>query len=210
MPGIFLAVDSQYEELTQAAALYREANVYPYLQSKGFQIHPLYQRDAVEETVLAALALPGVTYLTGVGHGDSNIFTGYCNQEVLQVGDYDPTLVAGKIVHLLSCSTAAALGPDLVANGCVAFFGYSAPFSYDPAVSDVFFECDAQIDFALADGLNAGAAGDRAQALFSQRIADFQAAGNYQAAAYLQTNLQCFRSPVPNTPRWGDPNAQLS
>jgi hypothetical protein len=210
MPGIFLAVDSQYEELTQAAALYREARVYPYLQNKGWQLHPLYQRDAVEQTVLAALGLPGVNYLTGVGHGDSNIFTGYCNQEVLQVGDYDPALVAGKIVHLLSCSTGAGLGPDLVANGCLAFFGYSAPFTYDPSISDVFFECDAQVDLALADGLTAAAAGQQAITLFTQRISELQTAGNYQAAAYLQTNLQCFCSPQSSTPRWGDPNAKLS
>jgi hypothetical protein len=80
----------------------------------------------------------GVVYLTGVGHGSYTTFTGHFYDAVFEVGNYSAAEPSGKIVHFLSCETAAHLGPDFVKNGCLAYFGYDEDFVFtvaDPRLS---------------------------------------------------------------------------
>ena len=60
-------------------------------------------------------------------------------------------------------------------NGCLAFFGYDAPFTYNPDISEVFWECDSEIDRAFAEGMSAGEVYDRVTELYQQRIQDYKA-----------------------------------
>jgi hypothetical protein len=199
-----IAIDPNYEDLSIAAFTYRQINVYKFFQTPQLNFPPpLTNAQADAAPVSAAALQDGVVYISAVGHGTNDVFSGYFNHPVFSVADLNPDVVRGKIVHLLSCSTATALGPDMVALGCRAFFGYLVPFTFDPANSDLFFQCDAQIDIGLASGLNASQVGANVKAFFQQAIDD-----NPSAAAYLQMNLENFRSPADGD-RWGDANASL-
>lgn len=71
------------------------------------------------------LTAPQSDIIIGVGHGDVDAFTGQNEALLLKVGQYDPREVEGKVIKLLSCQTGVELGPDLVANGCAAYLGYT-------------------------------------------------------------------------------------
>ncbi len=130
---------------------------------------------------------------------------GYNFEPRYSVGAYEPGEVRGKIAHFLTCYSALQLGPDFVKNGCVAYIGYDDQFVFDPGSADVFFECDGEIDRALADGLTVGDALARSKAMFAQRIEQL---GDTLAASQLAFNLAHLCSPVDN-PKWGDAQARL-
>ncbi len=71
------------------------------------------------------LAAPQSDVIIGAGHGNVDLFTGHNEVILLEVGNYDPKEVQGKVIKLLSCQTGVELGPDLVKNGCAAFMGYT-------------------------------------------------------------------------------------
>ncbi|MBA7692334.1 hypothetical protein ES703_100901 [subsurface metagenome] len=82
------------------------------------------------------LSAPQSDVIIGMGHGQEDAFTGQNEILLLKVGQYNPKEVEGKVVKLLSCQTGVELGPDLVANGCVAYLGYT---------DDYLWVCDADL-----------------------------------------------------------------
>src|SRR5437763_1682358 len=149
-PPTILAVDANFEPITQAGFQYRQINVYPYLAAKGFTIQRCQGSLARKIYVAPATHQPNVVFITGIGHGSYNSFTGDYYDPVLTVGNYSQEEAQGKIVHLLSCETARDLGPDLVSHGSKAYFGYDENFSFQMDDADMFFECDSEIDKGFA------------------------------------------------------------
>lgn len=205
---VVLAVDSSFESVTNQVFQYRQKNVYPFLEQKGFTIQRCQGPLARRIYVAPEARKPGVDYITGVGHGSYDTYTGDFHDPIFSVGNYSPEESRAKIVHLISCETARELGPDFVAHGCRAYLGYDENFSFQPDDGDIFFECDSEIDRAFAQGATAAEAYERARALFDQKIAAFRAAGKEFKAATLEFNRDHLRSPT-SGPQWGDPNARL-
>ena len=106
------------------------------------------------------LAAPQSDIIIGAGHGDVDTFTGQNEAILLEVGNYDPREVKGKVIKLLSCQTGVELGPDLVKNGCAAFMGYTDDYVW-VMDSDLASTPWADKEFAgkclmpVVDGLNA-------------------------------------------------------
>jgi hypothetical protein len=71
-----LGIDSNYEPVTLAAFQYREKNVYPYLQAKGITVKKFQGALARRIYVAPEARKPEVEYLSGVGHGSYNLYTG--------------------------------------------------------------------------------------------------------------------------------------
>ena len=116
---------------------------------------------------------PSIVFLTASGHGTAAAFARNQSQDLLTVGNYGPTAVKDKIIHLFACSTAQILGRDLVGNGCLAFFGYNAEFNFDryqqdPYAAGIFVDCDSAIDIALASGATPQEAYHQASIAFTQ------------------------------------------
>lgn len=205
-----LGIDSNEEPVALAGFQYREKYVYPYLQAQGFAVKK-FQCPLARRFYLAPEARkPEVEYLTGVGHGSYNLYTGDHGDVIWQVGNYHPDEVKGKIVHLLSCQTARELGPDFVRNGCRAYFGYDENFTFYMADKDTFFECDSEIGKAFGDGVSTAQVYDRVKKLYDQRIADLRAAGKLYVAATLEFDRDHLRCPSSGGANWGDPKAKLS
>lgn len=205
---VVLGIDANFEPVTLAACTYRKANVYPYLESKGFTVQLLEGTMARRTYVAPEACKPNVQYITGLGHGSYDSFTGDFYDPIFTVGDYSPEESAGKIVHFLSCETARSLGPDFAVHGCRAYFGYDENFSFQPDTADVFFDCDAEIDRAFADGLSAAEVMQRVRAVFDKHIAEFRAQGSNYKAATLEFDRDHLRSPSDGN-KWGDSAAKI-
>jgi hypothetical protein len=206
-----LCIDANFEPITQAGYLHRTSYLYPKLKNMGFNLVFCSASDDNRQNVASHAAASGIIYLTGEGHGADAQYDGQRFESVFKVAGYQPKEVQGRIVHFLSCYTAIKLGPDMVRNGCRAFFGYDFLFSFHPDFADVSLKCDSEIDLAFAEGLTAAEVFSRVQDLFTRTIADLRAIGGTTAncaAAMLETDLAHLVSPI-SGPDWGDQSAKL-
>jgi hypothetical protein len=198
-----VAIDSTWDTSTAMASAFRRDKVHPYLARKGFDVNELKGAAANKQQATAAVLAAGITYVTGVSHGLNDTFTGDQDRPVFETGAYDLRAFPGKIVHFLACNTAFFLGRNLIdPGGAAAFFGYIEAFTWpdDPsgAYADVFFDCDAEIDRALADGESASVAARRTIAKFDQQISALANDGDPAkklAAAMLERNRDMLRTP---------------
>ena len=203
-----LVIDSNHDDVTEITHNYRNQYVYPDLESKGFGLVRCQGRSACRETVASEACRDDIAYIAGAGHGNYTTYIGKDNLPIFHVGDYQPEEVEGKVVHLLSCQTAAELGPDFVTNGCRAYFGYKGNFTFDPGDPDIFLECDAEIDRAFADGLTAEEVHDRVIALYNQRIAELESEGRDYTASILERDRDYLCTPSVDS-RWGDVQVRI-
>lgn len=211
MNAVVLAIDANFDPVTRAPFEYREANVYPHMEEKGFTIVRRQGVLARRADVAPEARKPNVVYLTGVGHGFPNSYTGDNLDPVFSKGHFSLEESKGKIVHFLSCETAAGLGPNFVANGCRAYFGYSDNFTYPPSLAEVFFECDSQIDRGFADGLSADEVFQSVLERFQQHIDQLKStgdSGDLFNASVLEVDLRLLRAPSV-ADEYGDKNARL-
>ena len=190
-----LAIEANFDGITQAAFKYRSEHVYPYLESQGISVSMLSGENAVRQLVIAAATRPEVRYLCGVGHGKENAFCGFENERIFRSGQYGAEEVRGKVVHLLSCFTAADLGGDFIHNGCRAFFGYKEEFAVPfeelselDELAESFFGSDAEIDLAFADGIPVEQIKERVLQKFDENIARLYRQGKRETSAVLESN----------------------
>src|SRR5438132_9779067 len=73
---VVLAIDADSDPVTKAPFDYREQNVYPYFEQKGFTVVRRQGAMARRARVTPEARRPEVAYLTGVGHGFPNSYTG--------------------------------------------------------------------------------------------------------------------------------------
>ena len=169
-----LAIDSDHDPITESACEYRQQSVYPYLEERGFEVKYHRGKLARRHYVASVAQERGIVYITGSGHGHPHEFTGDCGCTIFRVGDYSQEESQEKIIHLLSCYTARELGLDMTQNGCLAFFGYDDGFYNMLEFSEVFWECDSEIDRAFAEVMSAGEVYERVTELYQQRIKEYR------------------------------------
>lgn len=185
---VVLTVDAGDDVVTQAGWNVREQVLYQYITGTLGQLVRCQGPDAVRANAGAAAANPAVKLLMGVSHGTSGTYVGYGPDPLYAVGNYAPAEVAGKVVHWTACETAAQLGPDMVANGAAAFFGYTNDIVFPPELASMLFDCDAEIDIALLGGATAGEAYQRCVARYNDFITECDNQGKSYLAQWLATN----------------------
>lgn len=193
-----IAIDSNWEPVTEAGYKYRQANVYPVFRNQGYEIVKAQGVNANRDYVKSRLmTIKNLRYITGVGHGNYELYTGQDPHIIFKVGEegYDKKEVDNRVVHLLSCRTARYLGPDFVKNGCLAFFGYDENFAFSWGYEEIFFRCDSEIDFSFAKGFNAKQVYDKTRIIYTDAIDALNDEGNYYVAAILQDDLDILRCP---------------
>jgi len=211
-----LGIDCPFDDITTLASdtRARSGGVYDYIRGpqdqRRFNVNVLTdpQRQDFETDNNNS-----VVYITGVGHGppDGRSYLRSTSESLITVGAYPFGMFQRKIVHLFSCFDAIALGPDLVSNGCIAFFGYNAQFTFpnisqDTNTAGIFIQCDEAIDRAIADGLTPQAAYNSAKEVFQNASAALSPAD----AATLATNFAALRLllPMPAPAKWYDWTSQ--
>ena len=205
---LILVVDSNHDDVTEITYQYRNQHVYPYLESRGFSLVRCQGQSARRENVAPEACRDDIVYITGAGHGSDTTYTGNDNSPIFEVSNYQPEESDGKVVHLLSCQTAAELGPNFVIHGCRAYFGYDGIFTFHLDFADIFLECDSEIDRAFADGLTAEEVHNRVMALYNQRISELESEGKDDIASMLEHDRDHLCTPSVDS-RWGDRQARI-
>jgi hypothetical protein len=208
---MIVGIDASHEVLTAAVSRHRTRNVYPHFRKRGFEVTRFRGQRATRNLVAPAVSDPAVNYVTGVGHGELDRYKGDQDIPLFQVGSYAPAEVSAKIVHFLSCLTALQLGPDFVANGTRAYFGYGDNFAIDtriPAELHIELQCDAEIDRGFADGLSAAAVYRRVYEYYTVRIAEATRSKKHALAGRLMNNRDALCAPSVHA-RWGGEEASL-
>lgn len=199
-----VGVDSPTDEVTRDASNYRRKHVYPYLKGQDFAVTRIAGTNATRGAVARAVTREETVYVTGVGHGELNSYSGTDGTPLFFVGGYEAQEVSAKIIHLMSCLTAIELGPDMVKSGATAFFGYDAEiWSSDDAAS-----CDAEIDKGFADGLTAEEVYQRTMSAFDARIRELDGNGEPHFASRLELNQAHLCAPSTHA-RFGSVHARL-
>lgn len=115
--------------------------------------------------------------IIGTGHGESDQFAGQNDDILLEVGKYNPAIVKGKFIKLLSCQTGDYLGPDLVEKGAIAYHGYTEDFLW---VSDADYASRPWDDpiarrflMPVVDGINAILDGKTSKEVFDIERSSF-------------------------------------
>jgi hypothetical protein len=188
---------------------FRNKFVYPWSVLCGYWILKAQGDNANRNYVVSLLnSNQKVLYITGVGHGGYNIYTGQNYTEIFRVGNYNPSEVKDKVIHLLSCQIARDLGTDFVRNGCKAFFGYIENFSFTEEFSSIFFACDSTIDNTFTLGKSAEEVYTFTRSVYNVGINNLNENGHFYVAALLAGDLDYLRCPSIDV-KWGDKNANI-
>lgn len=204
-----VTIDSTHEAVVELCRDYRQAEVFPELTGEGLTLQQFDGPQATRASVAPALTAAEVNYVTASGHGFQNRFTGQDGVSLLEIGQYEPAEVQGKIIHLLACLTGQELGADLVAKGCAAFFGYDVVFLFPLGQPDLFLECDAEIDRSLAAGKSCEEAYEDAFNAFTLRIEQLMALQKPYLAASLAFNRDRLCAPSVD-PKFGSKSARVA
>ena len=207
-PKSILAIDARSDADTETAFAYREKHVYPYLQEQNLEITKLQRSEASRANVADEAKRNGVRFITGSGHGTETTLIGHSGEAIFEIGKYNRDEVENRIVHFMSCLSGGELGPDMVKQGALAFFGYSDELAIPEGQEKILFECDSEIDRALAEGLAVADVHERAVSLFEAYIDRLTSLADDDTAKYLTADLQCFCTPVTDS-RFGDAAARL-
>jgi hypothetical protein len=185
-----LFCENTTDHVTTPFARYRMRYVHPVFKKRGFSIVVLSGTDDIRTNFVPHAKKALTVYLSGIGHGNYNLYTGHDGNYILVACQYDPAEVKGKAIHFLSCRTAAQLGPDTVKKGAKCYAGYTENFilQWDDSSTPVnefvlFAKSDSTFDIAMANGLTAQNAYDLTIRAFNAAIAQVP---NQVAATYLR------------------------
>jgi len=136
--------------------------------------------DAVKDNVWAVMRKEKGLIITGVGHGNEDVFTGDGMREIFRTCTVPDDVIRGQHVTHLSCTTGARLGPDLVNKGAIHFSGYKDTywFMYNDAPDPTkdtyavdFMEPDMLKEAYEIDGVSAKDAFNNAMIEYDKRAA---------------------------------------
>jgi len=156
-----------------------------------------------------ALSVPS-DIIVATGHGNPDILTGHKEAVILRVGDYDPKVVAGKVLKFLSCQTGNQLGPDTINNGALSYAGYGADYVWvvdaDKWMTPWSDEFAAKSIMPVVDSINALLDGETAQTAF-----DIEMEGYTRNADLTENELirSCLKYNRNNAVLLGDPEARV-
>lgn len=216
-----MSVGKEDNDITGPMYEARVDKLYPFLKTSPFAKKSmlLVRQDDTKINVLDALrsSHPSKTFklISAVGHGSTYGLTGWYEsgetgpfQFVLSTEFLKEDLIRGKIFHICGCDTGSSLGPFLVKNGALAFFGYSSklsmpgPNTRNPAFLSRFCNPDIALVKALLQGQTCGEARDALLNEYQKQIKFFNEAGWATLVSSLERNRNFFVF-------LGDPNARM-
>lgn len=135
-------------------------------KAMGYNVVEVANQADVWPVVEHAIATQDPLLVIGVGHGESNRFTGWLNEIIFHT-DTNEAALSNRIVYLLACVCAKELGPSIIANGGTSFMGFSDYFLWatqdsenpvDDKFAQPFMEINTKIAFDLLEGKTTGQA----------------------------------------------------
>jgi hypothetical protein len=173
-----LFAENTTDSVTTPFASYRIAKVHPVFVSKGYNVVVNKDTNDTKINFETIAKKPLTVYVSGIGHGNYDVYTGHAGEYLLRKGTYDASVVKDKAFHFLSCKTAAQLGPDTITKGANCYMGYNENFTFvwdSPTTPinevELFQKCDSTFDLYMANGFTAQQAYNATIACFNGAIA---------------------------------------
>jgi hypothetical protein len=182
------------DQATLKAFEWRAPEVYQKIyEAAGFKVVLVSKSN--KGKVQQALDENEITHITGCGHGSPTVYTGHGNAHIFSTSDKQLLAkLKGKHIHLLSCLTAQQLGPAMMENGAKSFAGYHPSFYFTWKSAFQFFEADAALDIAFANGKSAPQAYKQTIDKFNETL-DKLSKSDPSAVKYIvidRDGLRCF------------------
>ena len=144
-------------------AYYALEHTVEYAISKGFDVIDLAASDDTREKIYEAIDTYDPIYFTGIGHGNTCVYTDNFEQIIWACTYYPPDNLANRVVYLWSCLTGNGLGPSIISHGGKSYIGYTKNWTwlsgsgtdgdpYDDIYARCFFESGEEINRTLFDG----------------------------------------------------------
>jgi hypothetical protein len=162
-----LAIDADWDTVTQYGHAFRKHFVFTNFARDwpAYKIHYIVGQDAVQPNIDTFINSNNIKYLTGMGHGLYDTFTGFKDSPVWD-SNQNLTHLKEIIVHLLSCQTGALLGRSMVKQGVRGFWGYTVNFGFyrkatppanltEDSSAEIFLRMDCIIDRGILSNKNA-------------------------------------------------------
>lgn len=171
----------------------------------GFEVLVLYEDRATRINFLNRIRKDDPVLVSGVGHGNENVFTGQNEEILMQTGDPATVEISkGRHFVLLSCTVGKVLGKKIVEEyGGIAFQGYDEEFifmatDYPNDYASWFFNAHSEIEKALHKGATHEEAYHAAQDAWDNAIKK----APLECRPYLIHDKECHVL-------WGDKNARI-
>lgn len=200
-----LFCENTTDSVTSEVATYRQNNVHPVFESRGFEVIKLMGVNDNRTNFAARAKESRVVYISGIGHGNYDNYTGHANSSLIRVGSYDPAEVDNSSIHFLSCRTGRDLGPNTVTKGAVSYMGYTENFTFTWANSNLFWKADSQYDISMAFGRTVQQAVADSVAQFTIGMATVPGT---TTAALLMQDRDLMRSAMSGS-AWGSKTAKI-
>lgn len=157
-----------------------------------------------------ALVAPQSDLIIGTGHGLADLYSAQNESVIWKVGQYDAGQVRGKVIKLVSCFTAARLGPDLVNKGAACFMGYDEDYTWimdvGKAATPWADDVAAEVLMPMVNSLNALLDGKTTGEAFQIELDGY--ARNAQAEAHGLIR-SCIEFNAAHAVLLGDPQARI-
>ncbi|MBA7707402.1 hypothetical protein ES703_116274 [subsurface metagenome] len=138
----------------------------------------LQSYEAVKEPVWNTLEASDPIFVNGFGHGNTGIYTGDDTKAIFT--DEECSILAGRVVYLLSCLTAVELGPAVINIGGITYIGFNISWTwlaqnitadpYDDWYAEGFYRSSNECPIALIQGDMVSVAKDRSIAEYNRWI----------------------------------------
>jgi hypothetical protein len=214
-----LFIDADWDLVTQYGRAFRERFVFGNFDSEwpDYNNHTsLRGLRATQPDVDDFIKSNDVKYISGMGHGSHDTFTGYENKPIWSTNQ-DLTFLQGALVHLLSCQTGALLGTTMVMQGATVFWGYTVNFVFfhqtsgqanltDDKLAEAYLKMDCIIDRGILSKKSASEIHESITTYVAQIYPQLRDPRNpLKQAAFLDNYLH-LACPVID---WGDTSATL-
>jgi hypothetical protein len=95
----------------------------------GYTVLDMVDSDATKEKLEELMKNEKIDLAFMAGHGNSNTFTGYQQEIVMQACQNDQ-IMSGTISHFLSCSVGQQLLPSMISKTAISTIGYQVDFQF--------------------------------------------------------------------------------
>jgi len=184
-------------------------------KDEGFDVKCLHGDDDTKENLEKALSDNPDAFLTGIGHGNANCFTGQ-NKKPMIVEGQSEGIVANHAWYPLSCEVGASLGKAVVRTGCPAFCGYDKKFVFALSkrsgkggeAARGFMEANNAVPLTLIEGGDFDDAYKAAQAKFQEWVEKEKKEGKKRRVKWLIHDKRCMVAPA-TSDAYGDGSTKI-
>lgn len=173
------------DEITMYCSRWVERKIKPEAEKRGFDVIDLRGKRAVRKSVESVLNSINPILVLFHGHGDDTTIAGYLKETLIHFKE-NVSMLCGRIVHALTCSSANILGNEAVnRHGTLAFIGYKEPFialnddssvtrPLEDKVAIPFMESAMRVSDSLIRGSTTGEAFKKSQDMYNFWIAYYR------------------------------------